>query len=266
MGDGQTEWLKPKEAARYFNISTSTLRNWGNQGRIETRKTPSNQHRYRVSRLEDAGTFTKGPKETKKALETDASGRFGAIYCRVSSHHQKDDLQRQIQACQEKYPTYKVYYDICSGLNYKRKGLPRLLEHVEKNMVSEVVVAHKDRLARFGVDFYQWFFSRHKTHLVFLRQDHLSPEEELTQDLMAITHVFSCRFNGKRRYQQNQQAREDQKGKGVQNRKRKTSEGSSPGSREKVAKTSPGNETQVQAGVGATAQTVPSVSSRTPSS
>jgi hypothetical protein len=64
----------------------------------------------------------------------------------------------------------------------------------------EVVVAHKDRLARFGTELIEWILKQAGATLVVLDKATLSPTEEVTQDLMAIVHVFSCRLNGKRKY------------------------------------------------------------------
>jgi putative resolvase len=94
----------------------------------------------------------------------------GAIYCRVSSRTQKDDLDRQIKTMQTHFPQYKIYKDIASGLNYKRKGLTRLLEHIQEGLVDKVVVAHRDRLARFGVELFEWSINRAGATLVFLDQ------------------------------------------------------------------------------------------------
>ena len=146
-------------------------------------------------------------QEKKKDEPTTA----GAIYARVSSNKQKDDLERQIKNLQTKYPSYKVYRDICSGLKYKRKGLERLLDDTQKGIVKEIVVAHKDRLARFGTELIEWIINKAGSNLIIESQDHLTPQEELTQDLMAIVHVFSCRFNGKRRYSTKQTGEKNKK-------------------------------------------------------
>ena len=129
-----------------------------------------------------------GPKATPETK--------GAIYARVSSKKQEDDLERQIKSLQEVYPGYLVYRDICSGLNYKRKGLTRLLEHVQSGAIKTVVVAHKDRLARFATEIIEWIINGGR--LIIQSSDNKCPEQELTEDLMAIVHVFSCMLNGKR--------------------------------------------------------------------
>jgi hypothetical protein len=88
------------------------------------------------------------PTTTSRSVTKDDNNQTqtaGAIYCRVSSSKQKDDLERQIEAMCKEFPLHKVYKDIGSGLNYRRKGLSRLLEHVQARMVKEVVVAHRDR-------------------------------------------------------------------------------------------------------------------------
>ena len=178
-----------------LGISTGTLRNWARAGKVQYTTTVGGHRRYR------ANQFTSTAQENHQAIVKCVSETVtGAIYCRVSSAKQKDDLQRQEAQLQEKYPTYQVFKDICSGLNYKRKGLTRLLEQVQRGMVKEVVVAHKDRLARFGTEIIEWVLKQAGVPLVVLDRNVLSPNEELTQDLMAIVHVFSCRLNGKRRY------------------------------------------------------------------
>ena len=44
--------------------------------------------------------------------------------------------------------------DIGSGLNFKRKGFNQLMLNIEHGQVKVLVIAHKDRLVRFG---YDWF-------------------------------------------------------------------------------------------------------------
>jgi predicted site-specific integrase-resolvase len=62
------------------------------------------------------------------------------------------------------------------------------------------VVAHRDRLCRFGFELVQWICDKSDTKLVVLEQTSLSPTEELTKDLLSIIHVFSCRLYGLRKY------------------------------------------------------------------
>jgi predicted site-specific integrase-resolvase len=221
MSQDEILWLKPRDIKRRLGISEATLRKWVNTHAISFRTTPGGHHRYdiasagRVTLVQSPDSRPTHPFATayKPNKETE---RFGAIYCRVSSHKQKEDLQRQVATCQAQFPDYKVYTDICSGLNYTRKALPRLLEHVQNGLVSQVVVAHKDRLARFGVELITWILDQHNTPLLILSDPHGSPEQELTEDLMAIVHVFSCRLNGKRRYTQAKCSGEDQERSNLQ--------------------------------------------------
>jgi predicted site-specific integrase-resolvase len=61
-------------------------------------------------------------------------------------------------------------------------------------------VLRKDRLARFGMDWFEHFLQQHDCKLVVINNESLSPESEMVQDLMAIVHCFSCRLYGLRRY------------------------------------------------------------------
>ena len=63
-----------------------------------------------------------------------------------------------------------------------------------------VVVAHKDRLARFGFDLFQWLCEQNRCELLVLNETSLSPEREMVEDLLAILHGFSSRLGGLRKY------------------------------------------------------------------
>ncbi len=213
-------YVQPKVAAQELGVTTPTLRNWARQGKIQTKTTPGGQLRYQVTSLQK-------PTKEKKTFARDTGGKFwtsttptktsnGAIYIRVSSRKQKDDLERQKKAMLAQFPTYHIYQDIASGLNFKRKGLTRLLEHVQEGRIQTVVVAYRDRLARFGTELIEWIISRAGATLLIQDQKELSPEQELTEDLVAVTHVFSCRLNGKRRYAQTQPPRREKTQSGLQ--------------------------------------------------
>jgi len=100
-----------------------------------------------------------------------------------------------------KFPGYTIIKDIGSGLNFKRKGFLSLLELIEGGNVQSLVVASKDRLARFGFDLVEWICNRYKVELVVLdRNEDKSPEQELVQDVLSVIQVFNCKWNGRRRY------------------------------------------------------------------
>ena len=94
-----------------------------------------------------------------------------------------------------------IIKDIGSGLNFKRKGLQKIIDYAIKGEVCEVVVAYKDRLARFGYDLVEHLIEEYSNgKIVVLNNKDMSPEEELTKDLVAIINVFSSRLNGLRKY------------------------------------------------------------------
>lgn len=74
-----------------------------------------------------------------------------------------------------------------------------ILDAVCSGTVSEIVVAHRDRLARIGVELLEWLFRRYDTKLVVL--DHAAQEsstDELRDDLLAVVTFFVARNNGRR--------------------------------------------------------------------
>ncbi|WP_041780215.1 IS607 family transposase [Allocoleopsis franciscana] len=176
--------VPPRVAAARLGVSTKTLERWLEAGKIKAFITPGGQRRYDLDSIIPAGD----------------TERISIIYARVSSRSQKNDLLTQIDFLQSHYPNAKIIQDIGSGLNYRRKGFLSLLERILSNDVGLVVVAHKDRLCRFGFDLVAWLCERQKCELLVLNQSHLSPEREMVEDILAIIHVFSCRLYGLRKY------------------------------------------------------------------
>jgi predicted site-specific integrase-resolvase len=90
--------------------------------------------------------------------------------------------------------------EIGGGLNFKRKKFLKLMRQIRLGEVNILVVAHKDRLARFAYDFLEEFASWYGCEMVVANQESLSPQAEMVEDLMSIVHTFSCRLYGLRNY------------------------------------------------------------------
>jgi putative resolvase len=127
------------------------------------------------------------------------------LYARVSGHDHKDDLQRQVQQLEQwalvarTGQQTRTLSDIGSGLNTERKNPQRLLALVQDYQVAEVVVTFSDRLTRFGLSYLQRYFSGYGVTLtVFYPDDEKTPEQELTDDLLALIASFAGRLDGLR--------------------------------------------------------------------
>ena len=100
----------------------------------------------------------------------------------------------------ELYPDAEIVTDVAGGLNWQRQGLLSILERLHRGDKLDVVVAHRDRLARFGFELIEWLVVQNGGTVLVLNQSDASPESELTEDLLAILHTFSCRMHRLRRY------------------------------------------------------------------
>lgn len=176
-------FVPTRKATKILGIHANTLRKWANEGKIKYIRTIGQQ------RLYDVDSFV-NPVSNKRNF----------CYCRVSSQKQRDDLERQVEFMRKRYPNHELITDIGSGINFKRKGLKTILELADQGNIGEVVVAHRDRLCRFGFEILSWFIEKRGGKIVVLEEVRLSPQEELTQDLLSIIHVFSCRLHGLRKY------------------------------------------------------------------
>jgi putative resolvase len=131
------------------------------------------------------------------------SDRLTVSYARVSSHDQKEDLQRQIQMlemfCSSKGWTFSTLKDLGSGMNYNKRGLKQLLEQIMNGEIGRLVLTHKDRLLRFGAELIFSLCAVKNVEVVIINQgDEPSFEEELAKDVLEIITVFSARLYGSR--------------------------------------------------------------------
>ncbi|NEO71098.1 IS607 family transposase [Moorena sp. SIO3H5] len=179
-------YVPPRVAAQRLGVSTRTLERWLEAWKIKGIKTPGGQRRYDLDSV-----VSIRPAKPKRDI---------ILYARVSSRSQKSDLEQQVRFLKSRYPGCEVIFDIGSGLNFKRFGLQSLLDRVLSNTCELIVVAHKDRLCRFGFDLISWLCGKFETKILVLDETHLSPEQEMVEDILAIVHVFSCRLYGQWKY------------------------------------------------------------------
>ena len=107
-----------------------------------------------------------------------------------------------------------MVFDIGSGINWKRDGLQTILEQSMRGNVKEVVVAHRDRLSRFGFELIEFVLNKSGVKLMVHNNENAKSEsEELADDIMSIINVYSCRQMGKRRYIKKDKRNEKDKAK-----------------------------------------------------
>ena len=178
-------WLSSKEFRNKYRISSATLWRRVHVGTVKTKELYG----------------------TTYYLDEDPSSEasMNIIYCRVSNTKQQAELKRQ-ETILRKYCVSngiipdKVISDIASGMNENRKGLQELIGLVKDGKVKTVYVSYKDRLTRFGFDYFVYLFNLFGTEIKVVN---LTSEEdfqqELTQDFISILHHFSMKLYSNRR-------------------------------------------------------------------
>lgn len=180
------------EAARVLGVSITTLRRWDASGKLVPEQTAGGHRRYDLAKL-----------RPELFRDADEGNRATIAYARVSSHDQKEDLERQKKVlelyCTRQGWTYEVVSDLGSGMNYRKKGLKRLLDAIIDDRVGRLVITHKDRLLRFGAELVFAICEAKGVEVVILNQgEDTSFEEDLAKDVLEIITVFSARLYGSR--------------------------------------------------------------------
>lgn len=121
-----------------------------------------------------------------------------ALYARVSSHEQKDDLDRQMERLQsyaiaKGYQVQQIVTEIASGLNDSRPKLSKLLQDTS---IGIIVVEHRERLTRFGFNYIADILETQgrKIEVVFPNDT----KDDLVDDFVAIITSMAARIYGRR--------------------------------------------------------------------
>jgi len=185
--------LRPKEVCQRLGISYPTLARWVKEGKIRAVRTAGGKYRIPESEVRRIAEGLPVSKEVR-----------AVIYARVSSPEQKGDLEGQIQFltqyCSSKgYRVVDVLSDVASGLRADRKGLLRLLEYVTNRQVDVVVVTYRDRLARFGLEYLEYFFRQYGVRVeAALGDEPKDARQELVEDLVEVVNSLAGRLYGLR--------------------------------------------------------------------
>ena len=174
------KYTKVSQYAKENNVTIRTIWRWIERGRLVIERTSTG----RVFIVEDL---------EEKPLSV-------AIYCRVSSSENKNNLETQkerlLSYCNAKgWKVEKVVTEIGSGLNDTRPKLEKLLLDTT---ITVIVVEHKDRLARFGINYIQKLLEKDQRRIEIVNNVD-SDKEELIQDFVSIITSYCARIYGNRR-------------------------------------------------------------------
>ena len=181
------------EFAKEIGKTIQTLRNWDKKNILKPSHVTQGGTRYYSQEQLNHFLGLKSEKQINKKI-------IG--YCRVSSHKQKDDLERQIENVKTymyaKGYQFEIITDIGSGINYNKKGLNQIIDMVTNSEVEKIVVLYKDRLIRFGYELIENLCNKFGTIIEIIDNTEKTEQQELVEDLVQIITVFSCKLQGKR--------------------------------------------------------------------
>ena len=186
-------YVSAKIAKEYLKISPNTLKVWKDNGIIKTKILSKKKILYDIDSVLN--------------VENNEDRRKNVIYARVSSTSQKTSLDNQIELIKS-YMLSKgiqpdeIYSEIASGLNDNRKELNRLLFNIQNNEIKTVYISFKDRLTRFGFNYFKEIFKNNNAEIVILdsnEETNKDFQQELAEDLISVIHHYSTKLYSNRR-------------------------------------------------------------------
>ncbi len=169
--------MKLSEYARQVGVTYKTAYQWWQAGQLDAYQRPTGTIIVRES-------------------QTAATG--AALYARVSSAEQKDDVTRQLQrlrdyAAARGYQVVAEVTEVASGLNDERPKLKKLLTDTR---VGVLVVEHKNRLTRFGYGYITTLLEHEGRRVEAIYPSDTS--DDLVDDLVAVITSMAARLYGRR--------------------------------------------------------------------
>jgi len=187
-------WISIGKVAEFFGVTTQSIRDWTKQGNLEAIRTFGGHRRYCLEDIE-------------KKLGIENENKKTVLYSRVSAHDQKEDLVRQKQELKNYSEKQKIenvieISEIGSGLNYKKRGLKKLLELILVGSVKRVVVSYKDRLMRFATQILEQVCAAKNVEIVVLNErPEKKFEEVVVEDVLSVLTVYCAKIYGRRSHE-----------------------------------------------------------------
>lgn len=168
--------------AKKVGLTTASLRRMHESGEcIPYHITKGGTRYYSLDQLKDFSTVDK-----KKKLVIG--------YCRVSNLSQKDDLEIQTNNIKSymyaKGYEFEIISDIGSGIDYKRKGLQELLNKINDQDISKIIILHKDKLIGFGFELIEYLCKINDVEIEIIDNTEQS-KKEVSDNLVQIVTIFA---------------------------------------------------------------------------
>ena len=181
---------------------------WEKNGTIDVvRNNPKGKRFYNVEKyLKGKGMVCKklNKKEIRcsKIENLEKEKRIKICCARVSSTGQQEDLERQKEVSMEKYPKYHLIENIGSVINLIKRGIIKIIELAIEGKIEELVIVHKDRLARFEYELIELLIEKYSNGKITIinKKEEVEPEEEMVKDVLQIMNAFVAKMNGRRKY------------------------------------------------------------------
>jgi predicted site-specific integrase-resolvase len=184
-------YISSGTACKMLDITRPTLKSYREEGRIQCLRLSSKKILYDIDSI--------------MKIDGNQDGRINVIYGRVSNTKQVSDLQKQVQMITNYMISNgikpdEIFEEVASGMNENRSQLNKLIQLVIEKKVNRIYISYKDRLTRFGFDYFKNWFSQFGTSIEVINATKEEDfQSELTQDLVSIIHHFSMKMYSNRR-------------------------------------------------------------------
>lgn len=185
--------MKSKQVLNILRITRPTLTKYVKNGIIKATMMPNKRYDY-----DEESVYRFLNKDVERNI---------AIYARVSTSKQKQDLKNQINLLksfcfQNGWKVNHVYQDVASGISFeKRKEFFLMLDKIISGKIKIVVISYKDRLSRVGFELFLHLFKNFETEIVVMSEvgSEKLDSKEVFEEIVSLLHCYAMKMYSKRK-------------------------------------------------------------------
>ena len=175
------------EFSEKIGVIPDTVRRWERSGKITPHRTHGGHRRYTDEHVHLVLGYKSRRFEKRKV-----------IYCRVSSYEQEVEMERQIVAMElfalGSGIITETIAEVGDGMSMARPKLIELIHDIIAGEVDTVIVAHRDRLGRFGYEAIESIAQAYGCKIIAVDNHRLSPRSEVVDDFKSAIDTLSQRI------------------------------------------------------------------------
>lgn len=194
-----SNYVSKNIALQKIGVSHMTLLKMAENNKIEVIKTPGGHRKYNVEKyINDNKNSIDNEIKVPTNTTIEMSNKLNICYVRISNDNYMDDLSKQKEYMNNKYPGYKIIEDVGLSIDFNRKGLKTIINFAIAGVVGNLVVLTKDSLTLFGFDMIESLIKDYSQGSIII-DNGKTRKGDLIEDVLSVMNICTDKMSTMRK-------------------------------------------------------------------